>query len=60
MVFLLEWVSERRLNVTPHEVLHHKYRATRRHRPQVRHNRDGGPAATAPLALARHVRKDHH
>jgi hypothetical protein len=39
MVFLLEWVSERRLNVTPHEVLHHKYRATRRHWPHVRHNR---------------------
>jgi hypothetical protein len=45
--------------VTPHEVLHHKYRATRRHRPQVRHNRDRRPAAI-PAALAHHVRKDHH
>ena len=29
------------------------------HRPHVRHNRDGRPAATVPGALARHVRKDH-
>jgi hypothetical protein len=39
-------VSERRQNVMLQKVLHDKCRATRRHWPHVRHNRDGTPAAS--------------